>query len=90
MEQLREQVGLLKERCVAAEKKVALLEQKSQSDEAKIVQLEQQNKDITEKYQNLMAGAATATSPEEIERLRNRYLAMIREIDDCIEKLNGR
>ena len=88
--QLREQIERLKQRCVNAETAVAALSIENRLQKQQIAKLTDDNKAITEQYQNLKAGTANGASPEEVEQLRNRYLAMIREIDDCIDKLNGR
>jgi len=90
LENLRQQIELLKQRSLQAEARVAELEQLQAEQQDQYKALEEQNQALTEKYQNLQAGAAAATTPNEIEDLRNRYLAMIREIDECIDRLNGR
>lgn len=89
VEILKQQVELLKQRCVAAESRVSdLMSQKLQS-QVRITELEMQNRELVSKYKNLQAGTASGRSNEEMTELKNRYLALIREIDDCIEKLNG-
>lgn len=89
MEDLRRQIDLLKQRCIAAETEVTQLKQSQQVQQERIAELEQTNRELTDRYNNLQAGTASGTSAEEIESLRNRYLAMIREIDLCLSKLNG-
>lgn len=88
--QLREQIELLKQRCISAEATVAALSIENRVQQHRIEELTQDNQRLDEQYHDLIAGTSTGASPEEIERLRDRYLAMIREIDDCIDKLNGR
>jgi cell division protein FtsB len=86
---LRFQVEWLKRRCTSAEQEAASLRQQLQEQQAHIEELENANKEITEKYNGLQAGTATGASPEEIAKLRDRYLAMIREIVLCLSRLNG-
>ena len=90
MKKLLRQVELLKGRCIVAEEEATRLKKANQEQQAHIAELEQANQKLTDKYQNLKAGTATGgASAEEIQNLRNRYLAMIREIDLCLQKLNG-
>lgn len=86
---LRQQIELLKQRCIEAESQVDQLKQISQEQQDRIMQLESDNQSLAEKYQGLQAGSAVGSSAEEITKLRDRYLAMIREIDLCLTKLNG-
>ncbi|MBR0036134.1 MAG: hypothetical protein IJP70_00670 [Bacteroidales bacterium] len=90
LEKLQKQITLLKQRCLDAEARVAELEGQQAEQQEAMQRLEEENRIWSEKYQNLKAGAVSAASSEEIEDLRNRYLAMIREIDECIDRLNGR
>ena len=89
MKNLRKQVDQLKARCIASETKLAEQQQINQEQQEQIFALQQANQELADKYQHLQAGAINGTSAEEIENLRNRYLAMIREIDLCLSKLNG-
>ena len=86
---LRFQVEWLKRRCTSAEQEAASLRQQLQEQQAHIEELENANKEITEKYNGLQAGTVTGASAEEIAKLRDRYLAMIRERDLCLSRLNG-
>lgn len=81
---LRALVACLKERCSIAERKIE--QQKSEIADLKnrISELESQKIDITSKYESLQAGMAHGGSAEEITSLKDRYLALVREIDDCI------
>lgn len=90
LDELRKQIAMLKKRCLDAEARVAELEQQHNGQQERIERLEAEKLALTENYQNLKAGAANVATGEEIEELRSRYLAMIREIDECIERLNGR
>lgn len=89
MEGLRQQIELLKERCINAETEVARLKAENQENQIKIGELEKANQELNDKYISLQAGATQTVSAEEVENLRDRYLAMIREIDLCLSKLNG-
>lgn len=90
LDNLRAQVETIKQRCLKAEAQVAELEADKAGMQERTRQLEEENRILTEKYQNLRAGTASVASAEEIEDLRSRYLAMIREIDECIDKLDGK
>ena len=89
LERLRTQVLFLKARCSRAESEVLSLRQTLQEKEATIDSLQRSNQEWAERYKGLQAGTAMGASPEEIQQLRDRYLAMIREIDLCLSKLNG-
>jgi len=89
MNGLRQQIDLLKVRCIDAEAEVSRLQTENAEHRLTISELERNNRELTEKYNGLQAGVAHGTSVEEVENLRNRYLAMIREIDLCLSKLNG-
>lgn len=89
MDGLRQQIQLLKERCINAETEVARLKEENQAKQDAICELEKANQELTDKYHGLQAGTVQCASAEEVENLRNRYLAMIREIDLCLSKLNG-
>jgi hypothetical protein len=41
------------------------------------------------KYRNLQVGMVNSRSAEEVEKLKARFLNMVREIDKCIAKLEG-
>lgn len=86
---LRRQISLLKERCTAAEAEVTALKEAHRRQGEQLRALEEEHRTLTEKYQSLQAGAPQGASANEIEPLRSRYLAMIREIDLCLDKLNG-
>ncbi len=89
MDGLRQQIQLLKVRCIDAETEVARLKTENQEKQSKISELEKENQELNDKYLGLQASAVKGASPEEVENLRDRYLAMIREIDLCLSKLNG-
>lgn len=89
MNGLRQQVILLKERCIKAETEVINLKQSSLEQQQRICELEKANEELTNKYHGLQAGTTAGASAKEIEELRNRYIAMIQEIDSCLTKLNG-
>lgn len=78
----------LKSRCLAAEERVRELEQQIGQQQQRIAQLEEENQVIDTKYQNLQTGlAATGRDPQQVARLKEQYLAMVSEIDACIDKL---
>lgn len=81
---LRSLVMALKERCSSAERKIAQQQQEIADLNQRIAELETLNKDLTSKYQNLQAGMTQGRSTGEISELKDRYLALVREIDDCI------
>ena len=82
---LRSLVACLKERCSIAERKVEQQKEEIEGLNSRISELEALNKDITSKYESLQAGLAQGGgSPEELANLKDRYLALVREIDDCI------
>ena len=89
MDKLCKQVELTKARCKTAEAEANLLRDKLAEKQFRIEELEKQNQELSQKYQGLQAGTANGASPEEIATLRDRYLAMIREIDLCLSRLNG-
>lgn len=86
---LKEQIEQLKERCVAAEARVAELNGQKLQSQLRVAELEQSNRDLAKKYKSLQAGTASGHTASEMAALKGKYLTMIREIDDCIEKLNG-
>jgi len=86
---LKEQVELLKRRCEAAEARVAELNGQKLQSQLRVAELEQSNRELASKYKSLQAGTAMGQSASEMASLKGKYLTMIREIDDCIEKLNG-
>lgn len=90
IEKLRQQISLLCENYTSAKATIAALTIENKIQQQRIDQLTQQNQLLTEQYRDLRAGTANGASAEEIEALKARYVAMIREIDECIEKLNGR
>ena len=50
--------------------------------------LEKEKAELDRKYQNLRSGlAATGNDPEQVEQLKKQYLAMVSEIDACIQTL---
>lgn len=89
IQELRKQVNLLKERCALAEAKAEELTEVNQLQQSRINELENSNEELTNKYQGLRAGTAQGASEEDLRKLQDRYLAMIREIDSCLSKLNG-
>lgn len=86
--ELRDQIAMLKERCQTAEARVADLNAQKLQSQVWVAELEKSNQELTAKYRSLLAGTS-AGSREEMAMLKARYLTMIREIDVCIERLNG-
>lgn len=81
---LRSLVMALKERCSSAERKVAQQQQEIADLNQRIHDLEALNKDLTSKYHSLQTGMTQGRTAEEVSELKDRYLALVREIDDCI------
>ncbi len=85
---LRTLIAQLKRRCLEAEARVSDLQRQVEEQQAKIKQLEAEKAALDRKYQNLQSGlAATGGNPEQVEQLKKQYLAMVSEIDACIETL---
>ena len=85
---LRMLIDRLKNRCLEAEANVSDLQQQLQDLQAQYKQLEKEKAELDRKYENLRSGlAATGGNPEQVEQLKNLYLAMVSEIDACIETL---
>ena len=86
---LKLQIALLKRRCIDDEAEISALREANGRQQERIAELEKKETELAEKYRSLRAGTLQGASAEEVENLRNRYLAMIREIDLCLDKLNG-
>lgn len=87
LKDLRSQVKRLEERCAQAESRISELVEQDRNNQVRIGELQSANRELTQRFQNLQASSSGRTA-DETEALRERYLAMIREIDDCIAKLN--
>lgn len=86
---LRSLVITLEERCTAfaaqnGELRVLLAESIRQKEE-----MEAQVRQLETKYRNLQTAMSAKHSPEEMSDLKDRFMTMVREIDDCIAKLEG-
>lgn len=81
---LRSLVICLKERCSIAESKLEQQKTEIESLQKQIAKLESDNREIMSKYKNLQTGMTQGRSAEEISELKEKYLALVREIDDCI------
>lgn len=86
---LKIQIEQLKSRCKAAEARVVELNGQKLQSQLRVAELEQSNRELATKYKSLQAGTFSAQTTSEMAILKGKYLTMIREIDDCIEKLNG-
>jgi chromosome segregation ATPase len=85
---LRTLISRLKQRCLEAEARVADLQRQLDEQQERIKQLEAEKAELDRKYQNLQSGlAATGGNPAQVEQLKKQYLAMVSEIDACIETL---
>ena len=85
---LRMLIGQLKQRCIEAEARAKDLQRQLDEQQEKCRQLEQEKAELDRKYQYLRAGlAASGNDPEQVERLKKQYLAMVSEIDACIQTL---
>lgn len=83
---LRSLVACIVERCKIAENKVEQQKQEIAMLNSRIAQLEADKKEITSKYKSLQAGMTIGGgSAAEVSALKDRYLALVREIDECIE-----
>ncbi|MCF0180567.1 MAG: hypothetical protein HUJ97_10050 [Bacteroidales bacterium] len=81
---LRMLVDSLMVRCTNAETKLAERDSEIENLKARIKDLETQKQEITSKYESLKAGAINGMNPEDMAGLKDKYLALVREIDDCI------
>lgn len=84
---LRSLIITLEERCTALKIQNADLRNLVAEQKKQIEGLEILNQQLETKYRNLQIGMAAGHSSEEVESLKNRFMAMVREIDDCIAKL---
>jgi chromosome segregation ATPase len=89
LEDLRSLILTLEDRCSKYEAANQELKQQVSERDARIDALETMNHQLETKYQNLQAGMSTGSSAEEVERLKARFMTMVREIDKCIAKLEG-
>lgn len=87
--ELRALISKLLQRCTAAESRVTELEVALAGRDARIATLEQQLSDLTSKYQSLQTGMTQGSDPAQIAALKERYLVMVHEIDDCIAQLQN-
>ena len=102
--ELRSLVAALEERCTAAEAREASLRNELERAQAHGDETEAQLRAVTARYENLQAGlradghalldGGAAGCGEAVEAAvraqRDRYLALVREIDDCIARLERR
>ena len=85
---LRMLIDRLKKRCIEAEARITDLQRQLDEQQEKCRQLEQEKAELDRKYQYLRSGlAASGNDPEQVERLKKQYLAMVSEIDACIQTL---
>ncbi|MDO4496366.1 MAG: hypothetical protein Q4B58_00820 [Bacteroidales bacterium] len=89
IELLKQQIEQLKKRCQAAEARIVDLNSQKLQSQLRVAELEQSNQELISKYKNLQAGAVAGLNRQEMAQMKARYLTLIKEIDDCIEKLNG-
>lgn len=81
-------VDQLKQRCLEAEAHVLELQHQLDVMRQTNEKLEAEKAEVETKYRNLKTGLSTADGdPAQIEQLREQYLAMVSEIDACIELL---
>lgn len=86
---LRSLIVTLEERCTALRNQNTELLNRVAEQRKQIEGLESLNQQLETKYRNLQIGMSAGHSPEEVASLKNRFMAMVREIDDCIAKLEG-
>ncbi len=85
---LRVLIDRLKLRCTEAEARAKDLQRQLDEQQEKCRQLEKEKAELDRKYQYLQTGlAASGNDPEQVERLKKLYLAMVSEIDACIQTL---
>lgn len=85
---LRLLIEKLKQRCLEAEARASDLQRQLAQQQQRCRQLEKELAELDTKYQNLQsAKAAIGGNPEQTERLKSQYLAMVSEIDACIRTL---
>jgi predicted nucleic acid-binding Zn-ribbon protein len=85
---LRVLIGRLKKRCIEAEARATDLQRQLDEQQEKYKRLEMEKAELDKKYQYLRSGlAASGNDPEQMERLKKQYLAMVSEIDACIQTL---
>lgn len=87
--ELRALSAQLFQRCIAAESRATELEVALAGRDATIATLKQQLADVTSKYHSLQSGMTQVQDPAQVAELKERYLAMVREIDDCISTLQN-
>ena len=81
-------VDQLKQRCLEAEAHVLELQQQLDVMRQTNEKLVAEKAEVETKYSNLKTGLSAADGdPAQIEQLREQYLAMVSEIDACIELL---
>lgn len=81
-------IARLKERCTEAEVRAENLQKIIDEQHSRIAQLEAEKAEIDMRYHNLQLGmAATENKDEQINQLKEKYLAMVSEIDACIATL---
>lgn len=81
---LRMLVNSLMVRCTNAEEKLAERDLEIKNLKAQVEALNAEKTELTSKYNNLKEGAIQGQNPEDVTRLKEKYLALVREIDDCI------
>lgn len=86
---LRSLIVTLQERCTALRTQNIELRNQVAGQKKQIEGLKILNQQLETKYRNLQIGVSAGHSPEEMANLKNRFVAMVREIDDCIAKLEG-
>lgn len=81
---LRMLVNSLMVRCTNAEEKLAERDLEIKNLKAQLEALNAEKTELTSKYNNLKEGTIQGQNPEDVARLKEKYLALVREIDDCI------
>jgi len=81
---LRMLVNSLMVRCTNAEEKLAERDLEIKNLKAQVEALNAEKTELTSKYNNLKEGTIQGQNPEDVTRLKEKYLALVREIDDCI------
>lgn len=94
---LRTLVSALEARCTAAEAREASLRRELDEAQVRGHELEERLREVTARYENLQSGLGAGgeradgeAARASVRAQRDRYLALVREIDDCIAKLERR
>ena len=89
LSELRSLILTLQDRCSNAERRSAELKELVDEQERQLKILRAEKEELESNYRDLQVGMAMGRSEQDIEKLKMRFLGMVHEIDDCIDKLKG-